>query len=59
MGFVKRRASTKAKVSPPDFNKYKAQFIFDVRAIVEIEEIPCELLITQLGSDWDPLCAGV
>jgi hypothetical protein len=57
MGFVKRRASTKAKVSPPDFNKYKAQFIFDVRAIVEIEEIPCELLINwdQTGIHYVPV----
>ena len=51
MRFVKRRASTKAKVSPTEFNKFKAQFIFDVRAIIEIEEIPCELVINcdQIG----------
>ena len=36
MGFVKRRASTKAKVSVSDFDQLKSQFVFDVKAIVEI-----------------------
>ena len=48
MGLVKRRASTKAKVSLPDFERYKAQFIFDVKAVIEIEEIPSELV-----TNWD------
>ena len=48
MGLMKRRASTKAKVSLPDFEQYKAQFIFDVKAVIEIGEIPSELVI-----NWD------
>ena len=48
MGFVKRRASTKAKISLPDFKRYKAQFIFDVKAVIEMEEIPSDLVIS-----WD------
>lgn len=48
MGFVKRHASMKAKVSLPDFEWYKAQFVFDVKVLVEIEEIPSELVI-----NWD------
>ena len=39
MGFVKRPASTKAKVSLPDFERFKAQFVFDVKAVIEMEEI--------------------
>ena len=42
MGFVKRRASTKAKVSVADFEQFKTQFIFDIRAVIEMEEIPGE-----------------
>ena len=57
MGFVKRRASTKAKVSLPDFDRYKAQFLFDVKAVIEMEEIPCELIINwdQTGIHYVPV----
>ena len=48
MGFVKRRASTKAKVAVTDFDQLKLQFVFDIKAIVEMEEIP-EALVTN----WD------
>ena len=48
MGFVKRQASTKAKVSVSDFQQLKAQFVFDVKAVIEMEEIPGELVI-----NWD------
>ena len=36
MGLVKRRASTKAKVSLPEFDRLKAQFLFDVKAVMEL-----------------------
>ena len=36
LGYSKRRASTKAAVNPDDFEKLKAQFGFDVRAIMEL-----------------------
>ena len=45
MGFVKRRVSTKAKVSVSDFRQLKAQFVFNVIAVIEMEEIPGELVI--------------
>ena len=45
MGFVKRRASTKAKVSVSDFEALKAQFIYDIQVVVEMEEIPGELVV--------------
>ncbi len=57
LGLVKRRASTMAKVSLPDFERYKAQFVFDVKAVIEIEEIPCELVINldQPGIHYVPV----
>ena len=45
MGLVKRQASMKAKVSLPDFDRLKAQFPFDVKAVIEMEETPPELVI--------------
>ena len=57
MGFVKRRASTKAKVSLVNFERYRAQFNFDVKAIIEMEEIPSELVINwdQTGIHYVPV----
>ena len=46
MGFVKRRASTSAKVSLS--NDLKAQFLFDIMINVRMEEIPDQLII-----NWD------
>ena len=40
MGFVKRKATTKASVSEPDFKALKDQFLFDIQTIIEMEEIP-------------------
>ena len=48
MGFVKRRANTSAKVCVADFEASKHQFLFDINAIVEMEEIPTDLII-----NWD------
>ena len=48
MGYVKRRANTTVKVSVLEFERYKAQFIFDINAIVEMEEIPPDLIL-----NWD------
>ena len=48
MGYVKRRNTTKAKVNISDFEELKAQFVFDIKAIIEMEEIPPELVI-----NWD------
>ena len=57
MGFVKRRASTKAKVSVSDFEALKAQFIYDIQVVVEMEEIPGELIINwdQTGIHYVPV----
>ena len=48
MGYVKRRASSKAKVCPEKFDEVKAQFLFDVKSIVIMGDIPPELII-----NWD------
>ena len=57
MGYVKRRASTKAKVTASDFDKLKSQFLFDIKAIIEMEEIPAELVINwdQTGIHYVPV----
>ena len=54
MDLVKRRASTKAKVSLPDFDRLKAQFL---KAVIEMEEIPPELVINwdQTGIHYVPV----
>ncbi len=48
MGLVKRRASTKAKVDVKYFEEVKSQFLSDIKTVVEIDEIPAELVI-----NWD------
>ena len=57
MGFVKRRASTKAKVSVSDFEALKAQFIYDIQVVVEMEDIPGELVVNwdQTGIHYVPV----
>ena len=57
MEFVKRRASTKAKVNIEDFASVKSQFWFDTKTIVEMEEIPHELVINwdQTGIHYIPV----
>ena len=57
MGFVKRRASTKAKVNIEDFASVKSQFLFDTNTIVEMEEIPHNLVINwdQTGIHYIPV----
>ena len=48
MGYVKRRASTKAKVTVANFDAQKALFLHDVKSIIVMEEIPPQLVI-----NWD------
>ena len=48
LGYVKRRANTKSKVDVESFESYKAQFLFDIQTITEMEEIPKDLII-----NWD------
>ena len=48
MGYVKRRVSTSAKVTPQDFDERKKQFLYDGKVLVNYEEIPDSLVI-----NWD------
>ncbi len=45
MGLVKRKASTKSKVN---FEELKEQYLLDIKACVEMDEVPDELII-----NWD------
>lgn len=57
MGLVKRKATTKAKVTVEHFENVKAQFLLDIKAIVEIEEVPSALVINwdQTGINYVPV----
>ena len=48
MNFVKRWANTKLKVFSKDFEEHKLQFVYDVKSIIEFEDIPKDLVI-----NWD------
>ena len=45
MGYVKRNATTKASISDVDFEARKEQYLFDIHTIIDMEEIPKELVI--------------
>ena len=48
MQFTKRRANSKSKVLPSNFDDIKEQFLLDIRSVVVMEDIPKQLLI-----NWD------
>ena len=56
MGYVKRWGSTSAKVTVNNFEGLKRQFSIDVKAVIEIEEIPAGLIINwdQTGINYVP-----
>lgn len=45
----RRHTSARAKVSIPDLDHIMAQFMSDVKVLVEVEEMPCELVVDQTG----------
>ena len=45
MGFVKRKAMTKAKISVEDFQEIKKDYLLDIEVVVAMDEIPMELII--------------
>ena len=59
MGFVKRRASTKAKITVQHFWEVKAQFLVDIEAVAEMDEIPFDLIINwdQTGIHYAPVAS--
>ena len=48
MCFVKRKATTSAKVDPSCFDDLKEQYLLDIKAVVEMEKVPPELVL-----NWD------
>lgn len=57
LGFSKRRVTTKASLTSVDFEERKAQFVFDAQAIIELEEIPDDLVVNwdQTGIHYVPV----
>ena len=57
MGFVKKRASTKAKVSVEDLEVKKEQFLLHIKATVTLEDTPLDLIINwdQTGMHYVPV----
>lgn len=48
MNFVERRGSSYAKITVANFEVVKEQFVLDVNAVVEMEDIPPDLVL-----NWD------
>ena len=48
MQFTKRKANSKSKVMPTNFDEIKEQFLLDIKSIVVMEDIPKDILI-----NWD------
>ena len=48
MGFTKRKANSKSKVLPENFDEIKEQFLIDVRSVIEMEDVPPSLVL-----NWD------
>ena len=45
---MKRKATTSAKVEPSHFKELKERFLLDVKAVVEMEDIPSDFIL-----NWD------
>ena len=56
MGFVKRRTNTKAKISVEHFDELKKLYLLEFNNVVEMDEIPSELVINwdQTGINYIP-----
>ena len=56
MGYVKKRGNTATKVAISNLEEVKQQFLLDIKVVVEIEEIPSELVINwnQTGINYVP-----
>ena len=45
MGFTKRRANSESKIIPEDVLGIKMPFLFDIKAVVKMEDISNELTV--------------
>ena len=60
MGYVKRKATTKAKVTVENFAAVKEDYLLEIKQVITMDEIPADLIINfdQTGlsivpsSDW-------
>ena len=57
MGYVKRKATSKPKVSVKNFAEIKADFLLEIKQVIVIDEIPAELVINfdQTGLNTVPV----
>lgn len=57
VGFVKRKGTTKAKVAVADFESLKREFVFIVKGVIEMDEVPPQLVINwdQTGIHYVPV----
>ena len=56
MGFVKRKASSSAKITPEEFDKQKKDFLRVIRNVISMDQIPSELIVNfdQTGISYIP-----
>ena len=52
MGFVKRKATTKAKISAEDFEEIKKDYLLDIKVVVAKDEIPMKLIINLIKLEY-------
>ena len=54
---MKSRASTKAKINVPNFDELQAQFLLDIKVVIEMDKIPFDLVINwdQMGIHYVPV----
>jgi tellurite resistance protein len=57
MNYVKRKATTKSKLTVQGFEELKQQYLLDIKAVVDMEEIPHDLIINwdQTGINYVPV----
>jgi len=48
INFVKRKATMSAKVEQSHFKELKKQFLLDIKAVIDMEDVPSDLIL-----NWD------
>lgn len=54
LNYVKRRGSSTAKIMVHNFDELKEQFLYDIKVVVEMEEIPFDLIF-----NWDQTAISI
>ena len=57
MGYVKRKATSKAKVTVENFDELKESYLLEIKHVVEMDEIPLDLIVNfdQTGLNFVPV----